>query len=371
MKTEAQRDFIIKVIYFTIVLFMVYIGFKYFFGVLFPFVLGFLIAFALMPVINMIKNRFNIKDSFVSIIVLLVFYSVIGTGLFFGILKVVSLLKEVFESIPKMFNQDIQPLINQFTNWSNDLFYKINPDIIEFIQQFDKNIFDQLGGIVRNFSTGAINLLTGLVSKLPSFLIAFFMTIISSFFIAMDYKNIRSFLSNQITDENRNLMSAIKNNVVDVLANFFKAYGFLLGFTFLQSSLGLSLMKIDNAIGISLIIAMVDILPVLGTGTILVPWAFIEFFNGNIPDAIGLAVLYTSITVLRQVIEPRVVGDRIGLHPFVTLISMYLGVYIFGAVGLLGLPIIVTVVVKLNEDGIINIYRNPKKKVENKVESNA
>ncbi len=363
MKSEAKREFIINFVYLGIVLFIAYFIFKYFFGILFPFLLGFLIAFSLRPIINWIQSHLKINNKIISAIVLLGFYSIIGTGLFFASIKLFTMLKELFENIPKMFANDIQPLINQFTNWLSDIFYKINPDIIKFIQQYDQNIFEQLGGIVKNISTGAINLLTSMVTKLPSFFVGFLFTIISSFFIVIDYTKITRFLNSQITGKNRKLFTAVKRNGIDVVFNFMKAYGILLSVTFIEASIGLSLMKIDNAIGISLIIALVDIFPVLGTGTVLVPWAIVNFLNGNIPDAIGLAILYAVITVIRQVLEPRVIGESIGLYPLVTLMSMFLGVNLFGAVGLFGLPIVVTIAVKLHEEGIISIYREPEKQV--------
>ena len=361
MSTESKRDFIINITYLAIVFVIAFFSFKYFFGVLFPFVLGFIIAFSLRPLIKWINSQVEINNAVVSILVLLLFYSIIGTGAIFVIIKVITMLKDLFEDIPQMFASDIQPLINQFTVWANDLFYKINPEIIGFIQQFDQNILEQLGSIVRNFSSGAINFLTSMLTKLPNFLIGFLLTIISSFFITIDYTEITRFLTYQFNEKNREVFTAVKRNGIDVVVNFFKAYGILLTVTFIESAIGLSILRIDNAIGISIIVALVDIVPILGTGTILVPWSIVEFFNGNLQTAIGLAVVYAIITIIRQVLEPRVVGESIGLYPLVTLIAMFLGVKMFGGFGLLALPIALTIFVKLHEEGILEIYKTPSK----------
>ncbi len=360
MKTEQKKEFIIKIIYFSLILVIAYLITKYFLGVLFPFVLGFVIAFALRPAIKWLHRTIKINNKVLALIVLLLFYSLIGTGLFFALLKAFTMLRDLFEDLPRLYASDLQPLINQFTAWTTNLFYRINPEIIDVIEQFDESIVEQVGNIVRGFSSGAINLLTSMAKTLPSFLLSFFFTIISSFIIALDYDKITGFLNYQVTDKNRQLFSAIKQNGVDVALNFFKAYGILLSITFVESAIGLTIMGYKNALGISLIIAIVDIFPILGTGTILVPWAIIEFFNGNLPDAIGLAILYGVITVIRRILEPRVVGDSIGLHPLITLIAMFLGVKYFGAIGLLGLPIVITIIVKLHQDGIIHIWRDPK-----------
>lgn len=361
MKTEARKEFIINVVYLSIMLVLAYLATKYVLVVLFPFLLGFVVAYALRPLIKQIHLRIKINNKIIAFIVLLVFYSLIGTALFYITIKVFAILKGLFEDIPQIYLQDIKPVLNQLSTWATDLFYRINPGIIDFVQQFDEKIIEQLGSVVRSFSTGAINLLTSMVLRLPNFLLSFLFAIIASFFITMDYEEIIDFFNFQFTDKQRHLFLAIHRNVIGVVFNFFKAYGILFVVTFVESAIGLSLLKINNAIGISLIIAFVDILPVLGTGTILIPWAAIKLFDGNLPIGIGLIVLYIIITVIRQTLGPRVVADSIGLYPLLTLVAMFLGVKYFGAIGLLGLPIVMTVVVKLHEEGLIHIWRDPNK----------
>lgn len=361
MKTETRKEFIVNFIYLSLILVLAYLITKYVLGVMFPFILGFVIAFALRPLIKWINQKVEINNKIIAIIVILIFYSLIGTGLFFLLLKIFTMLKIFFEDLPQIYVSNIQPLINQLSIWAQNIFYRINPNIIDFIQQFDESIIEQLSSVVKNFSTGSINLLTSMVKKLPSFFLSFVFTIISSFFITLDYEKITRFLNHQITDKNRELFSAIKRNGIDIVVNFFKAYGILLSLTFIESAIGLSIMRIENAIGISLVLAIVDIFPVLGTGTILIPWALIKLFNGNLPGAIGLGILYAVITIIRQILEPRIVGESIGLHPLITLIAMFLGVKYFGAIGLLGLPIAITIMVKLHEEEIIHIWRDPNK----------
>lgn len=366
MRIEEKREFIIDVAYYSIILILAYLIIKYFLGVLFPFVLGFFIAFALRPLIKWVHKKTKVNNKLISLIILLLFYTLIGTGLFFMTIRLISMLKTLFEEFPEMFARNIQPIANQISEWFNSLATRINPEILEFFQQFDQNIIEQINNFVRNFSNSAISFLSNVVTKIPSFLLGFFFTIISSFLIALDYERITDFLNYQITGKNRRLMTGIQKNGVNIIANFFKAYGILLSLTFVETAIGLSLLRVDNAIGIAVIVAIVDILPVLGTGTILIPWAIVEIVNTRVTLGIGLLVLYAIITVIRQVLEPRVVGDSIGLYPLITLISMYLGTLYFGMIGLLAIPIIVTIFVKLQDDDIISFYRDPKKRVVNK-----
>lgn len=122
-------------------------------------------------------------------------------------------------------------------------------------------------------------------------------------------------------------------------------------------SIGLSILKISNSILIAALIAIIDILPILGTGGILLPWAIISIITGNIGLAIGLVSLYLLILIIRQVLEPKIVGNQIGLHPIVTLICMFVGAQLLGFIGLFLLPILVTILKKMNDEGVIRIFK--------------
>ena len=127
--------------------------------------------------------------------------------------------------------------------------------------------------------------------------------------------------------------------------------------TFLEIAVGLLIIGVKNAFGIAILIALFDILPVVGSGIVLLPWAIFTLFAGNLPTGIGLLVLYIVVIVVRQIMEPKIVGDRVGLHPLVTLLSMVLGTYLFGGIGLLGLPITVALLHALNKQGAIHLYK--------------
>ena len=109
--------------------------------------------------------------------------------------------------------------------------------------------------------------------------------------------------------------------------------------TFSQLFLGLVLLKIPGAVGKSLLIALVDILPVFGCGTVLIPWACVRFALGNIPGAMGILILYGVIFLIRQIAEPKIIGDSLGLHPVLSLILFMLGLSLFGFFGLLLMPL--------------------------------
>lgn len=177
------------------------------------------------------------------------------------------------------------------------------------------------------------------------------------FFFTFDYQKIVNFILKQFPEKSQFMIINIKNSSINALLKLLKAYAILLSVTFIELLIGLTILKVENAFTISVIIALVDILPVLGTGSILTPWMIISLINGNINLAIGLLILYIIITVVRQILEPKVVGHQIGLYPLITLMCMFVGAQLFGIAGLFGFPIAATIIKNLHDNGIITAFK--------------
>ena len=128
--------------------------------------------------------------------------------------------------------------------------------------------------------------------------------------------------------------------------------------TFFELTIGLHILGIASALVIAFLIAIFDVLPVLGTGGIMLPWILISFLNNQVKTGVGLLILYLVITVIRNIIEPKIVGKQIGLHPLLMLMCMYLGARLFGFLGIFILPILILIVQNLNDTGIIHIYNS-------------
>jgi predicted PurR-regulated permease PerM len=136
-----------------------------------------------------------------------------------------------------------------------------------------------------------------------------------------------------------------------------QGYILILLITFGELAIGFTLLRIDYSVLIAVAVALLDILPVVGTGTVLIPWSLISLLIGKIPQGIGLLVLYITITVVRNIIEPRIIGARIGLHPLATLIFMYLGLHLFGVIGMLLLPLIIILLKNAQDAGVLKIWK--------------
>ncbi len=127
--------------------------------------------------------------------------------------------------------------------------------------------------------------------------------------------------------------------------------------TFVELSIGLLILRVNNAIPVALGVAVFDILPVLGTGGIVIPWSLVSFLTGNTFLGVGLLILYAVITIIRNFIEPQVIGDQLGLNPIVSIISMYLGFVWLGVGGMILMPISVQTLLTLQNKGVMRLYK--------------
>jgi sporulation integral membrane protein YtvI len=353
MSLEKQKAFIIHCVFAFILLIMVYAGVKYVFPLLMPFVIGLIISIAFRKPIDLISKKIGIKRAFSSIIILVLFYAFLTLVISLIGARFFQFISSLFNNLPALYKETIQPALFTFTNQMSDRFPVIKVYLDDFVNNIGQSIFTYLS----NISSKVVTMVTGLAGQVPTLLIKVIFTIVSSFFFTIDYYKIGNFVLRQFGDKRRNVILVLKDNVIGSLGKFVRAYALIISITFIELSIGFSIIGIPNPFLIGLMVAIIDVLPVLGTGAVLLPWSIIAFSIGDTRIGIGMLVLYIFITVVRQVLEPKIIGQQIGLHPIVTLILMYVGVQLMGILGLFMLPIIATILVKLNKEGSIHLFK--------------
>ncbi|MBP1756090.1 MAG: putative rane protein, partial [Firmicutes bacterium] len=350
---EKQKAFIIHVIYIIFLLGLVYVGIKYLLPLLMPFVIGMIIAMIFRKPIDIIQKATKINRVIISIIMLLLFYGALGFLASMIGFKVFTFLSNLFYSLPDLYENTVLPAIEKVIDNVMIRF----PGIEGYLQDFLDNINDSIFTFLKDASSTVVGTIARMAASLPTLLINFIFTIVSSFFFTIDYYRISRFVIVQFKGERRDMILKLKDNGIGTLGKFIRAYSAIISITFLELSIGFWILGIPNPFLFGVLIAIIDVMPILGTGAVLLPWAIISLVIGNTKIGIGMLLLYIIITVVRQTIEPRIVGQQIGLHPILTLILMYVGAQLMGVLGLLILPIIATIIVKLNEDGTIHLFK--------------
>ena len=356
MDIERQKNFIIRFIYWTLAAGIVYCVLKYVMPLLTPFVIGFLVAVLLRPLAYRIAKVARLNQKWTAVVILLLFYAALATILVFSGIKLASMIGSFFMGIPVYYRATIEPALGQFFTELTRLINELDPSLQATVQGMEGNVISTLYNLVTSFSTAALNWATGFASAVPLFVVNFAISVISSFFVSADYPGIKAFIIRQIKPKHLQLVGVIRDDALKAVAQYVKAYAIMMGLMFVELSIGLLIIGIGNALLVAMGIAVFDAFPILGTGGILIPWALIELINGRIKVAIQIIVLYAVVTLVRNFTEPKIVGQQIGLHPLVTLLCLYVGASMFGVAGLLGFPLVASIINNLNEKGVIKLF---------------
>lgn len=353
MNIEKKRRFIINFIFYVIILGLAVLAFTYVIPILTPFVAGLVIALILRPLIQLLTLKTGLDRKPISAVVLILFYLIAFSLLTVAGAALVIQGRDIAFRLPGFYKDNVEVALNNVFSY----FVRTFPDLEGFIIQSVENITASLGTFVQTLSENALSGISSLATTVSVFFIKMLFMIISSFFFVFDGDQIMAFFMRQLTDNGRRIVNHARMNAKRILVSYSKAYLILISITFLELSVGFSILRIPNAILLALMISVFDILPVLGAGGILIPWAVISLALGNFGLGAGLLVLYLIITVVRQSLEPNVVGEQIGLHPLVILFCVFLGGRFFGILGIFILPITVTIIKRLNDDRIIAVMK--------------
>ena len=359
MSTKKKKKFIIDVTYLALILVLSYLLLQYALPLLLPFVLAFLIAYVLRRPIRFLSRVLHAPKGLVAVLLVVLTYGTIGLLLALAGIRITATITSVVQQIPSLYSAYILPELTDFFAWLEELLAKLDPSLMSALQELQSQLLNMLWQLVSSLSVvlvGGVSMATSFATSLPGFLIRLLLMVISTFFIAVDYQKIVRFCLGCLQGSTRNLVLQVKAYVVGTLFVCIRSYALIMSITFVELSVGLTLIGVNRAILVALLIAIFDILPVLGTGGIMIPWVILSALGGDLPHAFALLVLYVIITVIRNIIEPRIVGAQIGLHPVLTLMSMFVGNHLFGIVGLFGLPILLSLLRYLNDNGTISLF---------------
>lgn len=348
---EQRKEFVINVTYFAIIIGIAYLVIKHLLGLVAPFLVGFAVAFLLQRSIGFLASKLRLPKKLAAVLSVLVFYVVLGILLFWLVMSIFAGAKDWVERWPQIYSKDIEPaLMNVFESLERFM-TRFDLTLAQFLEDFHVTLSQSLGKVVSEVSSLAIATFTSAVYLVPRMFLGIVLSVISSVFFAMDFELVTGFFQNLLPEKWRGVTGGLRGFSTDILGKYLKAYALIMLVTFTEMAIGLSILRVSNALSIAAFTAVVDVLPVLGTGAVLIPWGLFGLLQGNYFLGLGLLVLYLIITVVRNVIEPRLVGQQIGLHPIVILLCMYAGVKLFGVVGLFALPITILIIKYFYEHG--------------------
>jgi len=329
-----------------------------------PFLIGFVISIFVEPIIKLLMKKLKLNRKLSTIITLLIVLSIIIFLLFLGIS---SLIQEALELL-----KDMNLYVEKLQVFGNDILQRFNFDSINIPEELNFVITNSFSSFLTKASTWASNVLTvvlNTITSLPLLGIYIVITILATVFICMDRVYILDQLEHHIPKTWMKKVSSHTKEIISSLGSLLKAQIILIFITFIELLIGFYLLhfmnfNIEFPLIAALVTSLVDALPILGAGTVLVPWSIFSAINGDIRLSIALIIIYVIIIIVRQLMEPKIVSKEIGVHPIFTLIAMYTGLKCVGFAGLIIGPIVMIILfnvfAELLEQGIFKVIFNKK-----------
>ena len=315
------------------------IGFK--FAVFFmPFVIALIINRLTRPLVRFMNSKLKIKNWISVVISVALVIGILATVITIGINKLINEAYAFTKNIG-----DYTEIINNTSTWLYTETEKVFSNLPEPVtNQFYKLIGNLASFLTTKAGQIANSVLNGVIF-MPKLIIYTAITILATLFIGFDKIYILDSLSHQLPDKWLEKIIKVVKDAFCGIAAYIKAQLTIILITFTELLIGFTIfnmigLKVEYTFTLAILIAIVDAFPILGCGTILIPWAVFSAFTGNISMAVAIFILYLIITIIRQLIEPKIISKNIGVHPIFTLMAMYTGFRLFGFLGFIFGPII-------------------------------
>lgn len=358
MHSETKKTVLINILFFLVIAVLVYLVLKYALIWVLPFLLGFLFACVAENVSKRIYDKTKINKKAVSVAVIVLILMFVSAIIVIIFTKLTDMADKYANMMPNFYSTNILPFLEEGREFFNSVILKFAPkyriNTTAITSFFDNNT----GKFIGNIADEVIVFLGLVLKNVPKIFFALGFTILSSIFFVLDYQNIVGFIYKQLPEKVKTVFNSVKSIIIKSVLKTIKAYLLIFLITFVEISIGLFVLKVENAVAKALLISAIDLLPLLGLAVGFVPWIVICLIKKEFYLAIGLSVLFLVVSVVRSFIEPRIVGKQIGLSPIASLLCFYFGIKFFGIIGAFALPIIVIILKQLNQEGTLKLWNS-------------
>lgn len=325
-----------KVFLFFVIYTIVFIAFFKTLPFTLPFVLAFMFAFFLRRPTRFLMRKFKLSASLSSLITSIIFYTVLFLSITLLVSSIIIEMSTLIEKLTryiKLENISLQETFEQLQKYYSNL----HPSITDAIEKNLSNITNKLGTIVTGLLNWVIGFITSLATSIPYLAMLFIFTLTSTYFFTKDISNSHNsqIVTNHFTKNSTRILY-IFNESKKMIFNYLKSYLIVIGITFLVTLIGFLVFGVDYAFILSLLCALLDLLPVVGMAMVYIPLIIVYgFVQGKVFMAVALGVLYLIVLIVRQIVEPKIVSSTLDIHPVAVLAAFFIGLKMDGFTGMI------------------------------------
>lgn len=316
----------------------IFIGIKTI-GFLMPFVIGWIISAIATPVVNWLEKRLKIVKKLGSALIVIVVLAVIVLAIYFAVSKISVEIGDLVKNFPELYAQ-LEKGLREIGATLSGVFSRLPEGIQNGWSAVVENLDQTMGELVTKLSQPTVTAAGNFAKSLPSYLIAFIVAMMSAYFFTVQREEVILWLKKVSPPSVAKRMGLVMDNLKYAVGGYFKAQFKIMGIVFVILFAGLAAFGVHYSVLIAFLIAFLDFLPFFGTGTAMIPWALYQFLTGDYKMTIGLLVIYVVTQLVRQLLQPKLVGDSMGMNPLVTLLLLYVGYKVSSVLGMiLAVPI--------------------------------
>ncbi len=325
-----------------------------------PFVLGFLFSLIANPLVKFLEKHVKIKRKYGSVITIVLAISLI-VMLFFGIISVLRVgLSSFASNLPEMIkgaNDEISAAIDDLQTILNNLPFVNDVDLSEI----SEDVSEYFSDFLTDADGGSFSAIKNTAMKIPNMVVQFIIFLLATYFFIADKEKLIMFYKKHFPENMQKQATTIYRQTILVVAGYFKAQFKIMFIIYIELVIGLLILQVNYSWLIGLGIAFLDMLPIFGTGTVLIPWAVIKLLTGDFAMAIGMLAIYAIAFVLHQMLQPKLIGDSVGMNPFLALFIMYIGYRVGDLLGMIIAIPIGMILINLGKSGVFdNFIKNIK-----------
>lgn len=300
-----------------------------------PFVLALICALILRKPTIYISNKFKISSSVSSLLTTIIFFTIIILAFIFGIVNISQEAIQFGKNTQLYISNNSSNIINSIYKLQK-YYNNLDPYITNTINKNITSFLNNISNITVSVSGKLVSYILNLAATIPYMIMVILFTLLSTYFFTKDLVSVKNKILNLFPVEKTNKLISIYNETKKMFGNYILSYLIIISITFIETLIVFNIFKVKYALILSIICAIADILPILGIGTIYIPLALIYLLLfKNYITALGLIISYIIVSIVRQIIEPKLVSSSLGLHPVAVLASLFIGLKVNGITGIL------------------------------------
>lgn len=351
----------------------IYLGIKGIFFLM-PFVIGWGIAAIAAPLVNWLEKKFNIVKKLGSALIVILVIGLIVVGIYFAVSRIILEVGDLIKNIPELYAQ-LECGLRQIGSAMSGIFEKLPVVIQDGWNTVVANLDQYMGDLVSRISEPTVMAAGNFAKSLPSYLISVIVAILSAYFFTIQREDVLKWMKQIAPPSVEKRMTLVMDNLRYAVGGYFKAQFKIMGVVFLILLVGFAVLGVRYFVLVAFLISFLDFLPFFGTGTAMILWGIYKFLMGDYKMAILLIAIYAVTQLVRQLLQPKLVADSVGMNPLVTLLLLYIGYRIGSVLGMiLAVPVGMVLInmlqagafdyilddVRILVDGILEL-RNPPK----------